>query len=59
MKQPDITRKRTSYASGKSREEFYLLASGYVNTVLGTRVLLGSRKNLIALRDKINKYLEP
>jgi hypothetical protein len=58
MKRIDITRKRTDHESGRSREEFYLLAPGFVNTVLGVRVPLGSRKDLVTLRDKINKHLE-
>lgn len=58
MRKIDITRKHTSYESGRIREEFYLLAPGFVNTALGVRVPLGSRKDLVTLRDKINKYLE-
>lgn len=58
MKKIDITRKHTSFESGRSKEEFYLLAPGFVNTALGVRVPLGSRKDLVTLRDKINKYLE-
>ncbi len=58
MKRIDLTRKQISTGSGRSKEEFYLLAPGFVNTVLGVRVPLGSRKDLVTLRDKINKYLE-
>jgi hypothetical protein len=53
----DITRKQTDYATGRSKEEYFLFAPRLVDTVLGVRVPLGSRKNLIHLRNKINKYL--
>ena len=54
----DITRKKTDYASGRSKEEFFLFAPRLVETILGVRVHLGGRKNLIILRNKINKYLQ-
>lgn len=58
MSKIDITRKQIYYASGRSKEEFFLFAPRLVETVPGIRVHLGSRKNLIHLRNKINKYLE-
>ncbi|MDR1370988.1 MAG: hypothetical protein LBJ72_12835 [Dysgonamonadaceae bacterium] len=54
----DIARKVTNYSSGRSEEEFFLFAPRLVETAIGIRVHLGGRKNLIHLRNKINKYLE-
>jgi hypothetical protein len=58
MSKIDLTRKITDYPSGRKKEEFLLFAPNMVNTIIGIRVHLGGRKNLISLRDKINKYLE-
>jgi len=58
MNKIDITRKRIDYPSGRKKEEFFLFSPRLVETVVGTRVHLGGRKNLIYLRNKINKYLK-
>ena len=58
MSRIDINRKRTDYASGRSKEEFFLFAPRLVETVVGIRVPLGGRRNLIILRNKINEYLK-
>jgi hypothetical protein len=53
----DLTRRVIRYDSGRRREEYFLLASSCLSTILGVRVPLGSRRDLITLRNKINKYL--
>lgn len=58
MSRIDLTRKRTDYASERSKEEYFLFAPRLVETVLGIRVHLGGRKNLIHLRKKIDQYLQ-
>lgn len=58
MSKIDITRKKVDYPSGRRKEVFFLYSPHLVNTVIGTCVHLGGRKNLIHLRNKINKYLE-
>ncbi|GHT62999.1 hypothetical protein FACS189451_08800 [Bacteroidia bacterium] len=54
----DITRKRTDYASGRRKEEYFLFAPRLFQSFMGVRVHLGGRRNLITLRNKINQMLE-
>lgn len=58
MSKIDIIGRRTNYKSGRVKEEFYLLSPKCNTMLLGYRIPLGSRKNLITLRDKINERLE-
>jgi hypothetical protein len=53
----DLTRRKITYPSGRTREQFILLASEIEVHFLGGIVHLGGRKNLLALRRKIEKYL--
>jgi hypothetical protein len=53
----DLTRRITLYDSGRRREEYFLLAPRLVEMLPGVRVPLGNRRNLVLLRNKIDKYL--
>jgi hypothetical protein len=53
----DLTRRKVTYPSGRTREQFILLASEIEIHLLGGIVHLGGRKNLLTLRRKIDKYL--
>jgi hypothetical protein len=53
----DLTRRITLYESGRRKEEYFLFAPHLVEMLPGLRVHLGSRKNLLLLRNKIDKYL--
>lgn len=57
MSRIDLTRRRTTYESGQKKEEFFLFAPKLDETPIGIRIHLGGRKNLITLRNKIDKYL--
>jgi hypothetical protein len=54
----DLTRKTiTSGKTGKVREEFILFAPEVDLHILGARVHLGGRRNLLHLKRKIDRYL--
>ncbi|HCC51124.1 MAG TPA: hypothetical protein DEQ30_02970 [Porphyromonadaceae bacterium] len=56
--QVDLTRiRRTSGTTGKVRDKFFLFAPDVDLHILGARVHLGGRRNLLHLKRKIDKYL--
>jgi hypothetical protein len=57
MKPIDLTRRVTTFATGRRREEYFLLAPRWLETAAGARIPLGSRRRLLDLRRRIDLYL--
>jgi hypothetical protein len=58
MKPIDLTRRVVTHTTGRCREEYSLLASRWLETPAGARIPLGSRRRLLDLRRKIDRYLD-
>jgi hypothetical protein len=57
MKAIDLTRRVSVQPSGRRREEYSLLVFRWLETPAGARIPLGSRRRLLDLRRKIDRYL--
>lgn len=54
----DLSRHRRISAAGKVTDKFILFAPEVDLHILGARVHLGGRRNLLHLKRKIDEYLE-
>jgi hypothetical protein len=57
VKPINVTRRIATSATGRRREEYFLLAPDWFETPLGARIPLGGRRQLKKIRTAIDRYL--